>query len=112
MAAVHYGGQRGGNCCRWPGAVRLRADEPAKIAAFLGLAEDEFVARHTDLMPDRRSLTLQSRPDGSCIFLEGVNHCAIQAAKPFQCAGFPNAWNFPGWREVCEAIPVPIPAAS
>jgi hypothetical protein len=28
--------------------------------------------------------------------------------KPEQCSGFPNKWNFPGWRQVCEAIPVPI----
>jgi hypothetical protein len=28
--------------------------------------------------------------------------------KPEQCAGFPNKWNFTGWRQVCEAIPVPV----
>lgn len=109
MPGVHYACQRCGNCCRWPGAVRLKADEPARIAAFLGVDEAAFVARHTDLMPDRRALTLKSRPDGSCVFLEGVNSCAIQAAKPFQCAGFPNAWNFPGWRDVCEATEVLVP---
>jgi hypothetical protein len=27
--------------------------------------------------------------------------------KPQQCKDFPNGWNFPGWREVCEAIEVP-----
>ena len=35
------------------------------------------------------------------------NRCTIQAVKPIQCRGFPNQWNFPGWRKVCEAIPVP-----
>ena len=39
------------------------------------------------------------------IFLEGRD-CAIQPVKPRQCAGFPNTWNFPGWREACEAVPV------
>jgi hypothetical protein len=29
----------------------------------------------------------------------------VQEAKPIQCKGFPNTWNFPGWRAVCEAIP-------
>jgi len=24
---------------------------------------------------------------------------------------FPNPWNLPGWREVCEAIPCPAPPA-
>jgi uncharacterized protein len=48
---------------------------------------------------------LQENPDGTCVFLEGRN-CRIHPVKPDQCAGFPNTWNFPGWREVCEAIPV------
>ena len=40
--------------------------------------------------------------------LEDGKHCRIQAVKPRQCAGFPNTWNFPGWRDECEAIPVPL----
>jgi len=107
---IRYECQRCGNCCRWPGAVRLKADEIGKIAHFLGLTEADFVERHTDLMPDRTALTLKSRPDGSCSFLEGVNHCALQPVKPFQCAGFPNAWNFPGWREKCEAKEIDLDA--
>ena len=43
--------------------------------------------------------------DGACIFLEGQD-CKIQPVKPQQCRGFPNAWNFPGWREVCEATEI------
>ena len=30
-----------------------------------------------------------------------------EPVKPLQCGGFPNEWNFPGWREVCEAIEIP-----
>ena len=30
----------------------------------------------------------------------------INEVKPQQCRDFPNKWNFPGWRQVCEAIPV------
>lgn len=34
--------------------------------------------------------------------------CAMPCrGKTHQCARFPNAWNFPGWRKSCEAIPVP-----
>ncbi len=77
------------------------------IAAFLGVTPGEFMERHTDLRPSRTGLMLKSNPDGSCIFLEGVNTCAIQPVKPRQCRDFPNAWNFPGWREKCEAIEVP-----
>jgi hypothetical protein len=33
------------------------------------------------------------------------NDCVINAVKPQQCRDFPNHWNFPGWRTVCEAVP-------
>jgi Fe-S-cluster containining protein len=49
---------------------------------------------------------LKSNPDGSCIFLEGINTCTIQSVKPQQCRDFPNKWRFDGWREQCEAIEV------
>lgn len=86
----------------------LVEDEVDRIAAFLNMKPNEFVERFTDLLPSRKGLGLISKPNHECIFLEG-NDCSIQAVKPRQCAGFPNTWNFPGWRDVCEAIPVPRP---
>jgi Fe-S-cluster containining protein len=77
-----------------------------KIAAHLHLDVPDFVGRFTELHPDRSGLVLKNRPNGECSFLEGLNTCLVQNAKPFQCQGFPNAWNFPGWQELCEAIPV------
>lgn len=102
---THWTCQRCTNCCQWPGEVRLLPDEPAKIAAFLGLEERTFIEEHTALREDRRGLRLHNRPSGACAMLEGRD-CRIQGAKPHQCKGFPNTWNFPGWREVCEAIPM------
>jgi Fe-S-cluster containining protein len=98
--------QRCGNCCRWPGFVRLDEDEVDAIARHLGLPPADFIARHTALRPSRSGLMLESNPDGSCIFLQGLNTCTIQSVKPRQCRDFPNAWNFPGWRDKCEAIEV------
>lgn len=95
---------RCGNCCRWPGLVRLTDGDITAIAGFLGMEETDFIDRHTRLRPSREGLALNERPDGSCIFLEGVNTCAIQPVKPVQCTGFPNVWRFPGWREMCEAV--------
>lgn len=100
--------QRCGNCCRWPGAVRLKEAEVGALAAFLGLEEREFIRDYTELHPDRRGLMLKNRQDGSCVFLEGRNVCRVQAVKPWQCRQFPNGWNFPGWRDVCEAIAMPV----
>jgi uncharacterized protein len=76
------------------------------MAKYLRMEEAEFIGEFTDLHPNRQGLVLKNQPDGACVFLEGKNVCRIQEAKPFQCQGFPNRWNFPGWREVCEAIPV------
>ena len=103
---VWYQCQRCTNCCRWPGEVKLLDSDIAKIAAFLGLSEWEFVQRYTTLQASRRGLTLTEQEDGACVFLKGRD-CAIQPVKPEQCRGFPNKWNFPGWRAVCEAVEVP-----
>lgn len=100
--------QRCGNCCRWRGEVPVSDEEVDRIADYLGIPVVEFIDQYTILRRNRIGLTLIEKPDGSCIFLEGRNTCRIQAVKPEQCAGFPNEWNFPGWREQCEAIPVPV----
>lgn len=101
---IHYVCQRCTNCCKWPGVVKVEPDEIAAIASFVGLTEDVFIERHTRLRPDRRGLSLLERDDHSCAWLEGKD-CGLQAVKPRQCRAFPNEWNFPGWREKCDAVP-------
>ena len=101
---IHYTCQRCTNCCRWPGVVRVDENEITRIAAHVGMAEDEFIARHTRLRPDRRGLSLLEKSDASCEWLDGRD-CRLQSVKPAQCRAFPNEWNFPGWREKCEAVP-------
>ena len=108
--SVWYECQRCTNCCRWPGLVKLLDADIAAIARFLHLEERDFIQRYTRLRPYRDGLALNDTATGACIFLAGTD-CAIQPVKPAQCQGFPNKWNFPGWREVCEAIPVPVPPA-
>ena len=104
--------QRCTNCCRWPGFVKISQTDVPEIAAHLGISEHEFIQNFTRLRPSRDGLALIDQPDGACIFLEGRD-CRIQPVKPAQCSGFPNTWNFPGWRDVCEAIEVegPDPAS-
>jgi len=84
--------------------VRLSDAEIARLAAFMELSEHEFIQRHTRLRSDRQGLSLQEKPNGECIFLNG-NDCAVQPVKPQQCRDFPNLWNFPGFEKVCHAIP-------
>ncbi len=103
---VTYICQRCTACCKWPGDVRLEDAEVLPIAQFLGLSEQAFLDQFTRLRTNRQGLSLIEKTNHECIMLEG-NSCRIHPVKPAQCAGFPNTWNFPGWRDVCEAIPVP-----
>lgn len=98
--------QRCGNCCRWPGDVRIDDDEVKRISEFLEMSEAAFTEQFTRLNANRTGLSIIDKPNGECVFLEGVNVCRIQPVKPTQCGGFPNEWRFPGWRDVCEAIEI------
>ncbi len=96
---------RCGNCCRWPGIVKLDDEEITRIADYLAITVDTFIETYTELRPDRRGLTLGERPgDGACVMLEGQNRCRINAVKPEQCRDFPNGWNFPGFEKECPAV--------
>ena len=86
----------------------LTEDDLQAISRFKGMGLYDFVAEFTALRQNRAGLTLTEKDNGECVFLDG-NDCTINPVKPAQCRGFPNSWNFPGWREVCEAVPVPKP---
>lgn len=101
---VFYECQRCTACCRWPGQVRLSDAEIAALADFKGVTEFDFIQQFTRLRQDRRGLSLNEKPNGECIFLDG-NDCAVQPVKPRQCREFPNLWNFPGFDKICGAIP-------
>lgn len=94
---------RCGNCCRWPGYVKLTDAEIVAIAGHLGISETEFTAQYTMLARNRRFLSLIEKPDGSCVFFEAEPvGCRINPVKPQQCRDFPEKWNFPGWEEQCR----------
>ena len=78
--------------------------EISRVATFLAVSESVFIQRFTRLTQDRRALALEEKSNGECIFLEGGD-CAVQPVKPQQCRDFPNLWNFPGFDEICRAIP-------
>jgi Fe-S-cluster containining protein len=84
--------------------VPISEAEVSAMARHLEMSEWDFVQQFTELRPHRDGLALLNRANGECIFLEGRD-CRVQEAKPIQCREFPNGWNFPGWREVCEAVP-------
>ena len=104
---TYFACQRCTACCKWPGDVRIEKDEISRIATFMGLNDQEFLDQFTRLRTNRQGLSLIEKENHECIMLED-NSCRIHPVKPEQCSGFPNKWNFPGWRQVCEALPVPV----
>ena len=97
--------QRCGACCRIrDGIVRVSEAEIARIAAHLGMREQDFIDRETEVAPDRRTLMLRSRPDGACVYLTDDNRCRIHAVKPDKCRTFPFEWTNADSREVCPGL--------
>lgn len=93
---------RCGACCRWKGIVKVSADEIRAVADFLHIPEQEFIDRFTRLAPDRSTLVLPEKEDGSCFYYDEASHaCRIQEVKPAQCRAFPHSWRFPGWEKEC-----------
>ena len=100
--------RRCGACCRIKdGIVRVSDVEVKRIAAFLGMDEAAFIDQETEVAPDRRSLMLRSRPDGSCVYLTDGNLCRINPVKPDKCKTFPFEWANPDSGKVCPALAAP-----
>ncbi len=85
-----------GNCCTGgPGAVWYTADEGRAMAVALGLTDEEFTAKYTRAIADRRSLNESETPHGfDCVFLDRTSQpgralCGVYTARPAQCRTWP-----------------------
>lgn len=94
--------RRCGACCRIEGFVRLDERDIENISRHLSMDAGKFIDQHTRLAPDRKSLALKDRDDGSCAMLDGDNRCRIYPVRPEKCRTFPYAWTNP---ESCEYCP-------
>ena len=94
----------GARCRIKNGIVRVGEAEVRRIAAFLGMSEQEFIDRETEIAPDRKGLVLKSRPDDSCVYLTEDNRCRIHPVKPDKCRTFPFEWTNPDSAEVCPGL--------
>ena len=94
-----------GACCRiQEGIVRVSAVEIARIAAFLGRTEQDFIDHETEIAPDRRGLILKSRPAGACAWLSDDNLCRINPVKPDKCRIFPHEWTNDDSEKICPGL--------
>ena len=84
--------------------MRVSESEITRIAAFLGMCEDNFIENETEVAPERISLMLKSHPDGACVYLTPDNLCRINPVKPDKCRTFPSEWTNPDSAEVCPEL--------
>ena len=103
MSQKSFQCQMCGHCCSVPGYVEITEKEADAIAEFLHLDIFTFTEKYTELRLCRTGLSLISRPDNRCIFLQEDNTCQIQPVKPAQCQAFPFGWNEPQLLEKCHA---------
>ena len=95
---------RCGACSRWEGQVKVTEAEIARIAQFLGLSQDDFIASYTVLRADRRGLGIRMLADGTCVFLDDKNECRIHSVKPSQCKDYPLKWRNLSSEHLCHAV--------
>ncbi|OVE78116.1 hypothetical protein BVX99_00570 [bacterium F16] len=95
-----------GDCCRWPGHVRMTDTEVDRIADYLDIPVNTFIETYTTLTNDRRGLTLIEKDNSYCIFFDDPNICHIYPVRPQQCRTFPNKWNFKDFQKKCPSISI------
>jgi Fe-S-cluster containining protein len=84
-------------CCTQQGWVYLSVEDVPRMAAFLGMSEDEFQRQY--VYSTKHHLRLRRR-QGQCPFLK-ADGCSVHPVKPTHCRVFPF------WPEL---IPEPIKA--
>lgn len=96
-AAKSFKCKRCGWCCTGEGYVNVTVPECERIAAYLGLPLEQFLAEYTRHEPGFERWLIDSPEQGiPCIFLsfdaDRLACCNIDAAKPDQCRDFPSKW--------------------
>ncbi|MEK7866090.1 MAG: YkgJ family cysteine cluster protein [Planctomycetota bacterium] len=81
-----------GACCLHAGGVLLLDQDVARLAAHLGLSEDQVRIRYTH---DGEHLRTKGRDDPACVFLDwqrqlaGGTRCTVYEARPQVCRDYP-----------------------
>ena len=75
------------NCCKAYN-VAVEEAEVGPIAAFLGIAPEDFVKNHLTRV-DEAGEEKENVIKAPCCFLKPDGKCQIQECKPAECRGFP-----------------------
>lgn len=76
-----------GQCCEGEGGIVLGRRDLERLAAFLGLAPEEFLAAYTFLNGEK--IRLATGADGFCVFFKNGAGCQVHEAKPDICRAWP-----------------------
>jgi Fe-S-cluster containining protein len=103
-----------GTCCRGEGGIYLNQEEEKRIAEFLELPVDDFLARFCLEKNGKRYIHVREI-DGYCHFaVEG--RCTIHPVKPTPCRQWPffkpMLTDQPNWEVARNSCPALAPYAS
>ena len=76
-----------GKCCHGKGGITLQGEEAGKVANFLGIDTESFVAEYCEEKGGR--LSVRTGPDEFCIFYDKEKSCLIHPVKPGPCVSWP-----------------------
>ena len=94
--------QNCGSCCGGgPGYVWVPEEDRQRIAAFLGISEEQLVHRYCRRALGKISLVEKASYD--CIFLEPEG-CRVYPVRPVQCRTFPFWERYLEDRDAWEAV--------
>lgn len=82
-----------GECCRWPGIVKLTDEDIGRISAYIRMPVDEYVRVCTEI--SRRSgdrILKDTEGTKDCVHLKD-NLCEIHQVKPEQCRTNPQKYD-------------------
>ena len=76
-----------GECCYGDGGIFMEEDEQKRIAKYMGLGFEEFLAQYTVKRHGR--IYAGVGPDNFCIFFRKEKGCTIHTVKPGRCELWP-----------------------
>ncbi|VFQ44317.1 YkgJ family cysteine cluster protein [Desulfoluna butyratoxydans] len=74
-----------GECCTGFGGTYMTEEDVQRIAAFIGMTPEEFVATRCQIVDGMP--VIASGQDGRCVFFK--DNCTIHAVKPRMCRAWP-----------------------
>ncbi len=76
-----------GHCCKGQGGIILAQKDVVRLADFLEVSEDEFLAAYTE--PVHHKICIKTAEDKFCLFYVKERGCKVHEARPDICRAWP-----------------------